>query len=61
MYRRYYSLERLAKMAEAAGLAVDESRYLLIRLRNEKRDLTMNRVYVHALMHKPPCAASFQS
>ena len=53
MYRRYYSLERIDELAAAAGLVVEESRYLLNRLRNEKRDLTMNRVYVHALLRKP--------
>ena len=53
MYRRYYSLERLGELAASAGLVVDESRYLLIRLRNEKRDLTMNRVYVHCCLRKP--------
>ena len=53
MYRRYYSLEGLAALAARAGLVVEESRYLLNRLRNEKRDLTMNRVYVHALLRKP--------
>ena len=53
MFRRYYSLERLAELAARAGLVVEESRYLLITLRNEKRDLTMNRVYVHAVLRRP--------
>ena len=54
MHRRYYSLERLSEMAAVAGLTVVESRYLCVRLRNEKRDLNMDRVYVHAAMERPP-------
>ena len=39
--------------AARAGLAVEESRYLCVRLRNERRKLTMDRVYVHAVLRKP--------
>ena len=56
MYRRYYSLEGLAALAARAGLVVEESRYLCVRLRNERRKLTMDRVYVHAVLRKPPGA-----
>ena len=53
MHRRYYSLERIDEMAAAAGLVVEESRYLCVRLRNEKRNLNMDRVYVHAVLARP--------
>ena len=53
MHRRYYSLEHLGALGASAGLVVEESRYLCVRLRNEKRDLNMDRVYVHAVLAKP--------
>ena len=52
MHRRYYSLERIAQIAAACGLDVEESRYLCNRLHNAKRALTMNRVYMHAVLRK---------
>ena len=52
MHRRYYSLERIAEIATACGLDVEESRYLCNRLQNAKRGLTMNRVYMHAVLRK---------
>ena len=52
MHRRYYSLERVAELASAAGLRVEESRYLCVRLHNEKKQLTRDRVYVHAVLRK---------
>ena len=58
MYRRYYSLDGLAALAARAGLAVEESRYLCVRLRNERRKLTMDRVYVHAVLRKPAGAGT---
>ena len=53
MCRRYYSTEAISALAAAAGLQVEESRYLCVRLRNVKRNLTMDRVYVHAVLRKP--------
>ena len=53
MHRRYYSLERVAQIAAACGLVVEESRYLCNRLHNAKRALTLNRVYIHAVLRKP--------
>jgi hypothetical protein len=53
MYRRYYSLAEVGSIAAAAGLTVEESRYLCVRLRNQRRGLTMERVYVHATLRKP--------
>ena len=50
MHRRYYSLERIGEMAAAVGLEVEESRYLCVKLRNERRQLDMERVYVHAVL-----------
>ena len=50
MHRRYYSLEAIAELATASGLAVEENRYLCVRLHNPKRALTMNRVYVHCVL-----------
>ena len=52
MHRRYYSLERIAELARAAGLRVEESRYLCVRLHNEKKQLTRDRVYIHAVLRK---------
>ena len=52
MFRRYYSLEDVERLAADAGLVVDESRYLCIRLRNEKKDLNMDRVYVSAVLRR---------
>ena len=52
-FRRYYSLEDVSELARAAGLVVSESRYCCVRLLNKKRALTMDRVYVHAVLSKP--------
>ena len=52
-FRRYYSLADVSDLASAAGLLVSESRYCCVRLRNQKRGLTMDRVYVHAVLIKP--------
>ena len=41
-----------------AGLVVEESRYLCVRLRNERRKLTMDRVYIHAVLRKPAGAGT---
>jgi hypothetical protein len=49
MHRRYYSLSNLDALAAGAGLQVEESRYLCIRQRNQKRGINMDRVYVHAV------------
>lgn len=54
MHRRYYSLERLGELAAVAGLRVEEGRYLCVRLRNEKKNLNRDRVYVHAVLRKDP-------
>ena len=52
MFRRYYSLEDVKQLAAEAGLEVEESRYLCIRLRNERKDLNMDRVYVSAVLRR---------
>ena len=53
MHRRYYSLPGVAKLAAACGLQVEEARLLCVRLQNAKRGLTMNRVYLHAVLRRP--------
>lgn len=52
MFRRYYSLEDVEQLAAEAGLEVEESRYLCIRLRNERKDLNMDRVYISAVLRR---------
>lgn len=53
MYRRYYSLERIAQIARTAGLELEELRYLCVRLTNTKKQLIRDRCYVHAVLRKP--------
>ena len=52
MHRRYYSLPNLDALAAGAGLQVEESRYLCIRQRNQKKEINMDRVYVHAVFRR---------
>ena len=52
MHRRYYSVERIEELAAHANLRVEENHYLCVRLRNEARDLSMERVYVHAVLRR---------
>ena len=54
MHRRYYSLESLEELVKLCPvpMVVEESRYLCVRLTNVKRALTMNRVYVHAVLRR---------
>ncbi|KAL3929300.1 MAG: hypothetical protein SGPRY_002017 [Prymnesium sp.] len=53
MYRRYYSLERIAEIARTAGLELEELRYLCVRLTNTKKQLIRDsqRVQTVAKMH----------
>jgi len=53
MHRRYYSLADVDRLAAAAGLEVVESRYLCVRLTNQRRGVHMDRVYVHAVLRRP--------
>ena len=57
MHRRYYSLTNLDTLAAGAGLQVEESRYLCIRQRNQKKEINMDRVYVHAVFRREKEAA----
>jgi methyltransferase-like protein 6 len=57
MHRRYYSLPNLDALAAGAGLQVEESRYLCIRQRNQKKEINMDRVYVHAVFRREKEAA----
>ena len=57
MHRRYYSLENMAELAAAAGLSVEENRYLCIRQHNAKRGIHMDRVYVHAVFRSSDAAS----
>ena len=54
MHRRYYSLASLEELVKLCPvpLVVEESRYLCVQLTNVKRALTMNRVYVHAVLRR---------
>lgn len=61
MHRRYYSLEAISELAAACELDVVENRYLCVCLRNAKRALTMNRVYVHCVLRRRGAAAAAES
>ena len=53
MFRRYYSLEDVGELARTAHLDVEEvPRYCCVRLENRRRALTMERVYVQAVLRK---------
>ena len=53
MFRRYYAIEDLANVAEVVGgLSVEEARYCCVRVENKRRALTMDRVFLHAVLRR---------
>ena len=53
-FRRYYALEDLHDLVASAGvqLAVEELRYLCVRVANARRGLSMDRVFCHGVLRR---------
>ena len=53
-FRRYYALEDLHNLVASAGvqLAVEELRYLCVRVANARRGLSMDRVFCHGVLRR---------
>lgn len=49
----FFSRERLTELFEQAGFRTLENEYCTVRLRNRKKGVTMDRVWLHAKFQKP--------
>ncbi|GMF30803.1 unnamed protein product [Phytophthora lilii] len=49
----FFSREALAELFEQSGFRTQESEYCTVRLRNRKKEVTMDRVWLHAKFQKP--------
>jgi methyltransferase-like protein 6 len=49
----YFSLEDVAALAVQTGFRVLELNYACVTNRNRKKDIAMNRVFVHCVLFKP--------
>lgn len=49
----FFSREALAQLFEQAGFRTLENEYCTVRLRNRKKGVTMDRVWLHAKLQKP--------
>ena len=50
----FFDIDALAVLFETAGFQTEEAKYCTVSLRNKKKDLTMNRVFVHGVFSIPP-------